>query len=110
KPGQSGNRRGRPKGKRSLRNDFADLLDGNITLDERGKKRRMSRRKALLNSLFRKALKEEDDVKTIRMGFDLARRLLPTDQAEPEQALSEADRRVVEDFLRCCHPTEGEKS
>jgi Family of unknown function (DUF5681) len=111
KPGQSGNRRGRPKGRRNLGNDLADLLDGNVTIDEGGKKRRISLQKALLKNLVDKALREKDEVKAGRIILDLARRVLPSDQAEPEQTLSETDRRVVEDLLRSINPQpEGEKS
>lgn len=98
KPGQSGNPRGRPKGTRNLSTDLADISSRRIPIRENGKERRISRQEAVLLSLFNKAL--QGDVKAATSIINMAIKLAPQGEAEPETRVSETDQLIVENFLR----------
>lgn len=57
KPGQSGNKKGRPSGARSLATEMAEILNTPIILTEGGKRRKVSTLKGVLLRLREKALK-----------------------------------------------------
>ena len=62
KPGQSGNKRGRPKGSKNLDNIYKELFDTKLPNKETGKKMPVS--KALVQKLLVKAL-QDNDIKAI---------------------------------------------
>jgi Family of unknown function (DUF5681) len=97
KAGRSGNPRGRPKGTRNLTTDLAELLSDLVVVDANGKKQRISRQQAVLLGLISKA--ERGDVTAARALLELARKLAPPETPQPE--ISEEDKAVVDDFLRC---------
>jgi hypothetical protein len=70
KRGQSGNPKGRPKGRRNLATEFKTELSKLVTVRENGESRRVSKRVAILKSLLAKAL--SGDVKAITAVFDRA--------------------------------------
>ena len=55
--GQSGNKKGRPKGSRNFASDVDDILNAKITVNERGRPRTVSTQLAVLMRLREKALK-----------------------------------------------------
>jgi hypothetical protein len=57
KPGQSGNPKGRPTGTKNLATDLEEELSQKITVTEGGKQQETTKQRAMLKSLFAKALK-----------------------------------------------------
>ena len=55
KPGQSGNRRGRPKGAKNAARIFEELLQATISVTENGKRRRITVREAILKRVVTRA-------------------------------------------------------
>jgi Family of unknown function (DUF5681) len=99
KPGQSGNPGGRLKGARNLRVDLTQMMKKHVLVRENGKQRRITRQEAMLLSLYDKAL--HGDVKAAVSIINMITKLEPppTDQSRSE-LVSEADRAIIEDFLR----------
>jgi hypothetical protein len=56
-PGQSGNKKGRPKGTKNLREDLGEELAEKITVTEGGQQLVISKQRAMLKSMFAKAIK-----------------------------------------------------
>jgi len=56
KRGYSGNPKGRPKGSRNLATDLAAELGEQITMQENGRLRRLSKQRALIKTLMARAL------------------------------------------------------
>jgi hypothetical protein len=56
KRGQSGNPKGRPRGRCNLGTDLAAELNEHVTVREDGRARRVSKQRALIKSLMSKAL------------------------------------------------------
>ena len=67
KPGQSGNRTGRPRGSRNTYTIFDKLLESKIYVNQDGEKTKMSKREALLMQLINTGLK--GDTKAIKALF-----------------------------------------
>lgn len=99
KKGQSGNRKGRPKGTRNLKTDLAAMLNGNVEITVNGIHRRMTRQEAMLLSLFQRAVsKETGAAKTL---LDLVVKLLPPDSTpEIASVLSQSDQNIIDSYLR----------
>ena len=60
KEGQSGNRKGRPKGARNLKTDLLEELGERILIREGNREVRMSKQRALIKSQLARALKGSD--------------------------------------------------
>jgi Family of unknown function (DUF5681) len=56
-PGQSGNRRGRPKGAKGLRAELKEELDEYVTITSDGKSRRIRKRRLIIKALAAQAAK-----------------------------------------------------
>ncbi len=59
KPGASGNPKGRPKGVKNLASDLEEELGEKILVTEGGTQQEITKQRAMLKSLFAKALKGE---------------------------------------------------
>ena len=56
-PGQSGNRKGRPKGAKNFKTDLQEELNERIVVNEGGRIKKLSKQRAFLKTLLAKALK-----------------------------------------------------
>lgn len=93
KPGQSGNPTGRPKGKKNEATLARELLDRKISVQERGKTRRIAILEALLRRILEDALK--GNVKSANFLFGLYNAPLTGQTLEH---LSEDDQAVLDAF------------
>ena len=99
KPGQSGNKRGRPKGSRNLKTDLNKLMTKRIAVREDGEVRHITGQEAMLLGLFEKAVR--GDFKASTQLFAMLMKLEIQDPAPSAPAVvTENDRAIVADFLR----------
>ena len=85
KKGQSGNRKGRPKGSRNLKTDLEAELAETILVSEGGSRKTMSKQRAMLKSLTAKAL--QGDSRAANTVLGLVQKLL----ADENPGLSHED-------------------
>jgi hypothetical protein len=97
KPGQSGNPKGRPKGTKNLATDLEEELKEIILVTEGGKQRETTKQRAMVKSLFAKALK--GDVRAIGV---LLKQIADLEQSASTRTepgtLSEDDNAILNDF------------
>jgi Family of unknown function (DUF5681) len=100
-PGRSGNPKGRPKGSRNFRTELNEVLTASIAVREGGRRKKISRQRALLLALFEKAI--HGDPKAADSLVKLAMTVGGKNGAEPEKELAEtvtpSDAAIVADFL-----------
>lgn len=99
-PGQSGNRRGRAKGKRNLATDLREALAQEVTVTEGGKTRKMSKGQLMLVRTLNEAVKGD-----IRAFGSLIKVIIQLGMLEPERIaprpdLNPEDAAILEHFLR----------
>ena len=99
KRGESGNPAGRPKGTRNLKSDLADELAERIAINEGGRKRAVSKQRAMVKQMMAKALRGEVRAATLIIG--LVERLFESSpDADTNAAVTDQDKAIVSDFLR----------
>jgi len=85
KPGQSGNPKGRPKGKRNLRSELLEELSGTITIKENGRPVTVSKAHAIMKAMMSKAA--AGDARTAQYLIDMALKLdTPEENSTTEAA------------------------
>jgi hypothetical protein len=98
KPGHSGNPRGRPKGTRNLKTDLAEELAERIPINEGGRKRAISKQRAMLKQLMAKALR--GDVRAANSIIGLVERLIDIHVDDTRAPITAQDQAIVSDYLR----------
>ncbi len=97
KPGQSGNPKGRPKGIRNLNTDLEEELSLKILVTEGGQQQQTTKQRAMLKSLFAKALNGD-----VRASGVLINLILGLEQtriaAQSTDAMAEEDLAILEAF------------
>lgn len=97
KPGQSGNKRGRPKGSRNFSTDLKEILASKTVVTLNGKPKKISTQKATLERLRQKAL--QGDARALDKIITLAQQL---GEAEEQQStarnLIKEDAEILERF------------
>ncbi len=95
KKGQSGNPKGRPRGSKNLATLVGEALDQRVTVTEHGKRRKISKREAIIAQLTNRAAQADLKATQILLGLmqDIERRAGAS--SEPA-SLSEADRQVLQ--------------
>lgn len=96
KKGQSGNPRGRPKGKRDVGAELLDELGELIQITEGGRTRSITKLRALVKSLTARGIKGDTRAASLVLTW-WARQIAASPEAEPD--LSPEDRKIVEDYL-----------
>jgi hypothetical protein len=96
KPGKSGNPRGRPKGVKNEETILRELLQQKISLNERGKARRIT----IHEGIFRRIIEDCLKGNTKSAAFLLNRHHAMTSGEPMESGLSEDDEAVLEAYLQ----------
>ena len=98
KKGQSGNPRGRPRGAKNLATLVGEALDQKVTITEQGRRRKISKREAIITQLVNRSASADLKATTILLAMmqEIERR---TGASTEPAALSEADREVLQ-FIR----------
>jgi Family of unknown function (DUF5681) len=96
KPGESGNPKGRPKGAKSEATILHDLLQHKISLNERGKSRKITIHEGILRRIIEDCLKGD----TKSAAFVLNRHHAMTSGEPIESGLSEDDEAVLDAYLQ----------
>jgi uncharacterized protein DUF5681 len=100
KKGQSGNRKGRPKGARGLKTDLKAELSETVTFTENGKQRNLSKQRLMIKQLAAKAVK--GDLRAISKLADLAIGVLGVED-EPVNgpaSLSMSKQAILDDYIK----------
>lgn len=100
KPGQSGNPKGRPRGRRNMRTIFTDVLHEKVAITENGKTRKMEKIEAIAQVAVNKALK--GDPKGIASILQFARSAGLLDEETDNlanQASSANDQAILDAYL-----------
>jgi hypothetical protein len=106
KPGQTGNPRGRLKGKKNEATILHELLNRKITVREAGKPRKITVLEAILLRFTEDALK--GNTKTAAFLFN--RYESQTPNASDDSSLTEEDREILNSFVRRFEANLGAKS
>ncbi len=105
-PGQSGNPKGRPKGRRNFRTEVEAILMAPVPIKENGRVRHVPTQVAALMRLREKAL--NGDSKALQTILTLADQVSERQAAqEPESDLSLSDKAIVEEHLAKLKVAEG---
>ena len=96
KPGESGNPKGRNKGVKNLKTDLVEELQETLIVNESGKRRRVSKQRAMVKSLMARAIK--GDTRAITLLTTLIVRLLNIDASEGSKELTAEDKAILEAY------------
>ena len=99
KPGKSGNPRGRPRGVKNLSTDIEEELNCKIAVTEGGTTTETTKQRAMIKSLFAKALKGDTRAATVLINLilGLEQTRIANDAVE---ALAPDDLAILEDFMQ----------
>ena len=94
--GRSGNPRGRPRGAKSFSALLSDKLNEPVTVAENGRRRKISKREAIVTQLVNRSAAA--DFRAIKILLDIVRDIeRQTEPVSPETAeFSESDEKVIE--------------
>jgi len=99
KPGQSGNPKGRPKGLQNLATDLQEELEQKILITEANKSQEVTKQRAMIKTLFAKALRGETRAANVLIGL-----ILGLEQANRHNtdgvALSEDDQAILAAYTK----------
>ena len=99
--GLSGNPRGRAKGSRNLSTLLDSALDERVIVSENGKRKRISKREAILKQLVNKAA--SGDPKSIQMLLTELRLVEGRQPSVESMLLDETDREVIRQLYERLH-------
>jgi Family of unknown function (DUF5681) len=106
--GHSGNPRGRPKGSKNLSTLLDSALNERVIVSENGKRKRISKREAILKQLVNKAA--SGDPKSIHMLLTEIRLVEGRQPLAEPMLLDETDREVIRQLFERLHEnSENEK-
>jgi hypothetical protein len=95
--GQSGNRKGRPKGSRNMKSDLVEELSSGIAIHEDGKKRIVPKQRAMIKRVVAQAI--QGDTKAVNNLISMLSKFVGEEiKAEPSAKLDDAQGRVLESY------------
>ena len=99
KPGSSGNPKGRSKGSKNFGSELLEELQEQIAVKESGRRRTVSKQRAVLKSLIARAM--QGDTRAASLIATMVSRFLRQDDEPEEQTdLSGDDLAILEDYAR----------
>jgi hypothetical protein len=104
--GVSGNRKGRPKGKRNFTTVLKEILEEKIVVEENGKRKTLTKYEAALKQLVDQAT--SGDLVALRQLIALVRSAEERAVEPPSKQLSEDDLKIMEQVLRRQRSCESE--
>ena len=96
KPGQCGNPRGRPKGARNLKTEFKLMLEAPVTVNDKGKPKRMTTLKAVIWRVREGALKGNH--RSMDIVLEQAARIYDSPATEPLGDISRDDQAILDAY------------
>jgi hypothetical protein len=98
RPGQSGNKKGRPKGSRSLKSDLREELDELVSARENGRDIWITKQRLLIKTLLSRALK--NDTRAVNAILSLCLKLYVGDNVAADAGGSAADdQRILNEYI-----------
>jgi hypothetical protein len=101
KPGQSGNPKGRPKGARSPRVLWNEMIEGTVVVNDGKRRRRVTKRELIYSTLLASAARGDAKAReqVLRQDERMLASAEPVDAAAPAQDMEAADRAALERFV-----------
>ena len=96
-PGQSGNPKGRPKGTQNLATDLEEELSAKIPVTEGGKQQQTTKQRAMVKTLFAKALKGETRAASVLINLIIGLEQARSATSESEN-LSDEDQAILASY------------
>lgn len=102
--GQSGNPRGRPGGSKNLATLLSEALDERVAVVENGRRKRISKREAVIAQLVNQSAKA--DLRAIKILLDIQRTIDARSERDNPQVtdgpveLGQSDRGIIERYLK----------
>jgi len=96
--GQSGNPKGRPKGKKNFLAELNEELQRKVIVQEGGKTKKLTKQSVIVKGFVRKAA--EGDDRTILLLANLAQKEAPDSRPPAREGLSAADQKRLAQHLR----------
>lgn len=100
KEGQSGNAKGRPKGRKNLHTLLDEILNQKITMKENGKTIRVSKKTAMLLQLVNKGVKGDTKAILSLTPYISLADIRAEERAEIMKAISRDDKQIVKNFMK----------
>ena len=97
KKGRSGNPKGRPKGSRNVKTDLDEVLSQKVTIQEGGRIKKVSKRKAIILAQIAKAMKGDHRSANLVMTWQQIYSL--DDETEATEVLSPAEQAILNECL-----------
>ena len=111
KKGQSGNPKGRPKGKRNASTVILRALGAKVVINENGRRRELTKFEAALTQLANKAA--QGDMRAVNLATALVRlaeERVEQDAVKTTTNLQDADHRVLQGLMQRLEETKEEAS
>lgn len=99
KPGQSGNKKGRPKGSKNTYTLLNEILDQKITIKENGQPIKISKKLAMLMQLVNKGIQGELKAITALLPHLLMADITAEEKEKALATLNTDDRKIIENYL-----------
>lgn len=96
-PGQSGNKAGRPKGARNLATEWDEELNEKIIISQGGRKKKISKKRAILKRITQKALEGKDRAAALALQGAM---MAEQPSAVKADELGVSDLKILENFKR----------